>query len=552
MFSAKTLWTSMPVPVREALMLFAHGGVRMYNVFTLVMESIEQGWQGLTPENKRDLLLGLAVTAWEDAPWDVHSCTILTQCAESGMEVPRPVLQVAKQGAALAAASEDIAKRLDGAIQHNDEQALRALLLRLRERSPNSLVLLKYAARLGLFTGDVDWFRDFYDGMKLPPLLVHMLDGMVHFALEEWDAAAQCHEQALQLCPLPGLFYRLGECLYRQGDAGATALFNRAAMEAPWDSTLLLRLADMREGLDRPGPLPDGQGVILLYSWNHAADLEDTLNHLLTSDLGSSKLLLLDNGSTDDTPAVAEYMRKKFAGRLRCIRLPVNVGAPAARNWLLQEPEAVKADWVTFLDDDALVPPDWLRYMGTALKAFPNAAIVGCQVSAMQGNLTVQSTDLHLSCDAMLGTGTDGASVTLKMDDFASGLCDFGYFKYIRACMSVTGCCHLLRRESIVRVGGFDIIFSPSQYDDLERDLRAVLDGQCVVFTGHLCIRHKKRTGVMVRTNHKQAVSGLGNLIKLRGLMTEQQLGEIRRADYAAVFDQLLRRVLQYGAEELG
>lgn len=544
MVSARTLWTSMPVPVREGLMLSAHGDLRMYTLFSLIMQRMEQEWPGLTSQDKCDLLYGLAVTIWADAPWDARACSLVAQCANSGMEVPRPLLRVAKNGMVSDGEYAAMTERLDDAVENGDMAHVRSLLLTLRNTQPTLLFLLEYANRVSLLLGDVDWFREFYDGMKVPPLLRCMLDGMASFAEEAWEAAAQSYMQAISLCPLPGLHARLGECLYRCGDAGALPLLSRASQESPWDSGLLLRVADMRDGLDRPAPLPAGQGTILLYSWNHAADLEDTLTHVLASELGSAKVLLLDNGSTDETPAVAARMRGRFAGRLRCFRLPVNVGAPAARNWLLQEPEAQEADWVVFLDDDALVPPDWLGHMGTALTAFPDAAIVGCQVSPVQGNIAVQSVDLHLHCDALTRAG----KAVLYLDDMVTYTQDFGSFKYIRPCLHVTGCCHLLRRESLARVGGFDIMFSPSQYDDLERDIRAALDGQRIVYTGHLRVRHKKRTGCMTRINQRQAISGSGNFAKLRALLTQEQLHALRRADYAAVFEHLLRRILHVGS----
>ena len=546
MVSAETLWTNLPVNVRDALILSAHKSSRMYKIFNLVLKNLNQDWGVLQTQDKQDLLLGLAIRAFEDEPWNLQSFNMILHCNKIGIQVPNSLLNLAQQGSNV---SNEIIKHLSTVTTYGEKEQALNVLRSLKSIYPNLIVLLGYAAQVTLFAGKTVDFKDFYDDMNLEPLLKHMLDGLTYFAQSEWDLAAKSYKEAIKICELPGLYYRLGDCLYRSADAQSKIYFKHSLLLSPWDSGLILRLADMYVGLDHAGTLPSGRGVILIYSWNNASDLNEMLTSLLKSDLGSCKVLLLNNGSTDDTMTVVRRMVDMFGGRLRDINLPVNVGAPAARNWLIEEPETKASVWFVFLDDDILLPGEWLGHMGSALTMFPDAAIIGCQVSPSNQKYFVQTADLHLVSRALSDTNSNDRH--LARDDFYTNLFDFGFYSYIRPCTSVTGCCHLLKRRALEQIGGFDIIFSPSQYDDFERDLRASLNTQIIVFNGHLKILHKRRSVLIPNTEKKRrfVATGLGNHFKLLNLITEKQSETIRRIDYANVFDYLLRKIMKINME---
>ncbi|NLY40385.1 MAG: hypothetical protein GX055_02015 [Desulfovibrionales bacterium] len=106
---------------------------------------------------------------------------------------------------------------------------------------------------------------------------------------------------------------------------------------------------------------------------------------------------------------------------------------------------------------------------------------------------------------------------------------DFGQFNYMRPCSSVTGCCHLFYMDRLLECGDFDLRFSPSQYDDLEHDIRLNLHGRYAAYQGHLRILHLKRTGKGTRGNPAQFSSAVANMHKLQKKYTATQ--------YAQLFD---------------
>jgi glycosyltransferase involved in cell wall biosynthesis len=70
------------------------------------------------------------------------------------------------------------------------------------------------------------------------------------------------------------------------------------------------------------------------------------------------EVIIVDNGSTDDTSRVLESLASSTSLELRCLRIEENAGPAPARNagW-----RAARADTVAFTDDDCVPQPGWLR-----------------------------------------------------------------------------------------------------------------------------------------------------------------------------------------------
>ena len=82
------------------------------------------------------------------------------------------------------------------------------------------------------------------------------------------------------------------------------------------------------------------------------------------------EIVIVDDGSTDDTYAVAVNATSGFSHRTKCIRLKANVGIPGARNAGLN---AAKGKIGVFLDSDDLWHPSYLSLIRLAFNAAPNA-----------------------------------------------------------------------------------------------------------------------------------------------------------------------------------
>src|SRR5688500_17208365 len=95
-------------------------------------------------------------------------------------------------------------------------------------------------------------------------------------------------------------------------------------------------------------PPSDGRTSVVVTCFNHAGYLPDALRSVLEQTVAPCEIIVVDDGSTDDTSTVAAAF-----DRVRVVRQS-NQGLSAARNAGLR---ACSGDFVIFLDaDDRLLP----------------------------------------------------------------------------------------------------------------------------------------------------------------------------------------------------
>jgi glycosyltransferase involved in cell wall biosynthesis len=106
---------------------------------------------------------------------------------------------------------------------------------------------------------------------------------------------------------------------------------------------------------------------VVIPTHNGGATLAGTLTALAEQTLPAAdyEVIVVDDGSTDDTAAIAE------AGGARLVRLVPNHGVAVARNRGI---DAARAPVLAFTDDDCLPAPDWLEQV---LAAFEDPAVDG-------------------------------------------------------------------------------------------------------------------------------------------------------------------------------
>lgn len=296
----------------------------------------------------------------------------------------------------------------------------------------------------------------------------------------------------------------------------------------PWHPGLTLRL---HEVLFPTPPLPlrdwPGRVFVWLYTWNRADRLAQTLARLAASRLGPARVTVLDNGATDDTRAVCRNLGARFApGRFETVSLPVNIGAPAARNWLVAGAGLGPDDLGVFLDDDALVSADWLEVLAGALVADPGADVAGARLLA-------GDTAVPVGADVRL-LPPEGGHTVRPLVNCPSGP-DFGLLAATRPCASVSGCCHAFRGRALAGSAPFDIRFSPSQFDDLARDVTAFLAGRRCVLAGEAAVAHHQPAG----TGGLVPARTLGARVKLDGLFAAEAMARAAARDLELAWTEL-------------
>lgn len=118
---------------------------------------------------------------------------------------------------------------------------------------------------------------------------------------------------------------------------------------------------------------------VIIPCYNAERFLTDCVRSVLAQDMADFEAILIDDGSTDGTLALARGFEREDA-RVRVLEQH-NAGVSAARNAGLG---AARGEWVTFVDADDLLPEGALRALLAAAEG-ENDMVVGAHVCFSEG-----------------------------------------------------------------------------------------------------------------------------------------------------------------------
>ena len=96
----------------------------------------------------------------------------------------------------------------------------------------------------------------------------------------------------------------------------------------------------------------------------------------------SYEILVVDNNSTDGTREVAERLQARHPGRIRYLFEP-RQGKSYALNRGIGE---IRGEYYAIVDDDFILPPDWVRRIVDGFTRHPDAAFLGGKVLPRWGS----------------------------------------------------------------------------------------------------------------------------------------------------------------------
>jgi GT2 family glycosyltransferase len=193
--------------------------------------------------------------------------------------------------------------------------------------------------------------------------------------------------------------------------------------------------------------------TIVIPTWNRATLLASVLEGLRAQTLQPASVIVVDNGSTDDSVALA-----RGAGA-RVVELPWNAGFCRAVNFGIQ-----KADtpWVAVLNNDVNLDPEWLERLATAAE--------GSGAWFATGKILRDSG--HQRIDGTFDTLCLGGCAWRAGHDRPDGP-EWNARRVIRFAPLTAA---LFRRELFERIGLLDECFE-SYLEDVEFGLRCALGG---------------------------------------------------------------------------
>jgi GT2 family glycosyltransferase len=214
--------------------------------------------------------------------------------------------------------------------------------------------------------------------------------------------------------------------------------------------------------------------ALIVLAWNQWPLTKRCLDSLLETDLDGADIIVVDNGSIDETPAgIADY-----AERVRYVRLTENLGFVRGMNAGIAAASA--DDDVVLLNNDLkFTQRDWLNRLRDAAYAEPEFGIVGCRLLGPDDDPRVYHAGGFIEADELSGHQTESGVVER----------DIAQFTDLRRVQGIAFALAYIRRDCLDRIGALDTTFH-SYFEDTDYCLRAADAGIATVVAGGVTLQH--------------------------------------------------------------
>ena len=199
---------------------------------------------------------------------------------------------------------------------------------------------------------------------------------------------------------------------------------------------------------------------IAICTLNGEATLRESLDAIFNLDYHNFEVILISDGSTDNTVAIAEeYDCRVIATE--------NKGLSSARNTAWQ---IANGDFVAYIDDDAYPDPDWLNYLAITFLGNDFAAVGGPNLSPPEDGFVAQCV-----------TNAPGNPTHVLLSD--------------QIAEHIPGCNMAFRREVLAKVGGFDPVYRVAG-DDVDVCWKIHEQGWKIGFSPAAVVWHHRRNKI--------------------------------------------------------
>jgi GT2 family glycosyltransferase len=197
---------------------------------------------------------------------------------------------------------------------------------------------------------------------------------------------------------------------------------------------------------------------VIIPAHNAAPYIERCLSAIFASDLNGFECVVVDDGSSDDTSAIAS----KFPAKI--VRLKRQRGTAYARN---RGVEAASSDPLLFIDSDVLVHKDTLSKVVSHFNEHPEIA-------------------------ALFGSYDDDPADPGFISQYKNLFHHFVHQNSAKEASTFWGGCGAIKKEVFLKMGGFDQKYT-SVIEDIELGVRLKKNGYRIELVKDMQVKHLKK-----------------------------------------------------------
>ncbi len=216
-------------------------------------------------------------------------------------------------------------------------------------------------------------------------------------------------------------------------------------------------------------PAPNPRVSVLVVTLGARDHFERAMRALVANTPPLYEVIVVDNGSTPD---LLDFLHDGLSGA-RVLENGRNVGFGPACN---QAAGYARGESLLFLNSDAFVHEGWLPPLLQALETHPSVAAVGPLILNTDGTLQEAGSILYSDgCTAFRGFGDDP-----NRPEFLRPL-------VVDYC---SASCLLVRRRAFHDVGGFDPVYAPAYFEDVDLCLALAERGWKTLYEPRSVVTH--------------------------------------------------------------
>ena len=201
---------------------------------------------------------------------------------------------------------------------------------------------------------------------------------------------------------------------------------------------------------------------VIIPTYNRADLLSFTLDTVLRQTLPAAEVIVVDDGSTDDTGRIAE----EYGNAIRYLQI-ANGGTPVARN---AGARISTSPWLAFCDSDDLWQPDHLARLSQVIEATPGLSFAFANFRHVVDDRWQETPKFDLAPGdywRQLGVAKRQGDAVIHQPIYPSLL---RFQPVFPSCIAIS-------RAHFDRMGGFDPRFAREVSEDLEFTLRCNREG---------------------------------------------------------------------------